>query len=222
MKSTIFPTLLAISAASLQAAVLVTPTGLTNTSGVSEFFTAINIVNDTGLSGAADIGNYTTITHGAAGGGNAWTTADPNGGGSDYFDAGSPGTLPVFTLSLGQSYPLTDLVFWGYHFGSANGNEGREFLLEFSTDGGGSFPTSTTVSNPLSTYAVANAATLSLSGTFDADTVRLSIPDNHFGGTAPGGDRVGLGEVKFVSSIPEPSTALLGSLAGLLLLRRRR
>jgi len=214
--------LTALLVGSANAAVLVNPTGLTNTSGVSEFFPAINIINNTGLSGAADIANYTTITHGTAGAGSAWTTNDPNGAG-DYFLATSPGTAAVFTLALDQLYGLTDFVYWGYHFGNPNGNEGREYTLSFSTDGGATFPTSTTVSNPLSTYAVGNATTLSLGGTFTANTVRLDITDNHFGGTSPGGDRIGLGEAKFIGdAVPEPSTGLLGGLALLALLRRRR
>lgn len=215
-------TLMAVSALSAglaPAAVLITPTGVANSSSVSEFFPLANIANDSGLSGVATFANYTTITHGNASGATAWTTTNPNGAG-DYFLAGSPGTPAVITLDLGATYEITDFVFWGYHFGSGNGNEGREFSLEFSTDGGGSFGTPVTVSNPLSTYAVQNANTLSLGGTFAADTVRLTIEDNHFGGTSPGGDRLGLGEVKFV--VPEPSSILLSGLAALALLRRRR
>ena len=201
------------------ATVLITPTGVTNTSGVSEFFPLANIANDSGLSGTATFANYNTVTHGSASSSTAWTTVNPNGNG-DYFLEGSPGTPAVITLALGAVYEVTDFVFWGYHFGSANGNEAREFSLEFSTDGGGSFGAPVTVSNPLSTYAVQNANTLPLGGTFAADTVRLTIDDNHSGGAAPGGDRLGLGEVKFV--VPEPSNFLLSGLAALTLLRRRR
>jgi hypothetical protein len=126
-------------------------------------------------------------------------------------------------MGLGQEYRLTDLVFWGYHFGGANGNEGREFRLEFSTDGGGSFGAPVVVATPLSSFAVANPLTLNLGGTFNADFVRLSVLDNHFGGSAAGGDRVGLGEVRFIGEVvPEPTVALLGSLGLLGLLRRRR
>ncbi|MEJ6579702.1 MAG: PEP-CTERM sorting domain-containing protein [Akkermansiaceae bacterium] len=222
MKTKTIIALAAFTVGSAHAAVLITPTGLTNTSGVSEFFPAINIINNTGLSGAADIANYNTITHGAAGAGSAWTTNAPNGAG-DYFLATSPGTSAVFTLTLDQLYAVTDFVFWGYHFNAANGNEGREFTLSFSTDGGATFPTSTTISNPLSTYAVSAAATLSLGGSFNANAVQLEITDNHFEGTSPGGDRIGLGEAKFIGdAVPEPSSGLLGGLALLGLLRRRR
>ena len=179
---------------SLHAAVLITPTSLTNESGVSEFFPAINMINDSGLSGAATIANYTTITHGNAGNTTAWTTDDPAPAGGDYYAQG--GTAATFTLLLGDSYDLTDFVFWGYHFGAANGNEGREFLLEFSTDGGSNYTSSTTVSNALDEHTASAADTLNLGGTFTADAVRLTITDNHFGGTPAGGDRIGLGEME--------------------------
>ena len=221
MKTKTILALAALTVGSANAAVLITPTGLTNTSGVSEFFPAINIINNTGLSGAADINSYNTITHGAAGAGTAWTTIDPAPAAGDYYAQG--GTAAIFTLNLDQLYAVTDFVFWGYHFNAANGNEGREFTLSFSTDGGATFPTSTSVSNPLSTFAVSGAATLSLGGTFNANALQLEITDNHFGGTAAGGDRIGLGEVKFIGdAVPEPSTVLLGGLSMLALLRRRR
>lgn len=212
--------LFGLSACLSQAVILVTPTGLSNDSGVSEFFPLGNIIDNSGLSGPADFSNYITITHAAASGSTAWTTDAPNGAG-DYFLAGSEGTSAVVSFDLGSSYAVSDFVFWGYHFGAANGNESREFSLEFSNDGGGSFGAPVVVSNPLSTFAIGDAVTLPLGGTFDADTVRMTILDNHFGGTAPGGDRLGLGEVKFVA-VPEPSTSLLAGLAGLALLRRRR
>lgn len=209
----------ALATGMASATVLITPGGATNTSGVTEFFSLANIANNSGLSGSATFENYNTITHANAGAGNAWTTNAPNGT-DDYFLSTSPGTPAVITLDLGAVYEVTDFVFWGYHFGSANGNEAREFSLEFSSDGGSSFGAPVTVSNPLSTYAAQNANTLSLGGTFAADTVRLTIDDNHFGGTAPGGDRLGLGEVKFV--VPEPSSILLSGLGALAFLRRRR
>lgn len=219
MKTTIV-SLLGLSACVSHAVILVTPTSLSNDSGVSEFFALGNIIDNSGLSGPADFSNYATVTHAAASGTTAWTTNNPNGAG-DYFLAGNEGTAAIVSFNLGGSFEVSDFVFWGYHFGAANGNEAREFSFEFSNDGGGSFGAPVVVSNDLGTYAIGDAVTLPLGGNFTADTVRMTMADNHFGGAAAGGDRLGLGEVKFVA-IPEPSTSLLAGLAGLALLRRRR
>ena len=229
MKKTIlFLAFLALGCVASQAAVtLITPTSasaaLTSTPptpGIN-FFPIGNIVNNSGLSGAADLGNYATVTHGNAGGGTAWTTDDPLPGGGDWF---AEGNAPVaITLPLDATYFLTDLVFWGYHFGGPNGNEAREFTVDFSTNGGTTYGSSVSVAQPLGSHTTLNAATLSLGGTFEADAVRLTITDNQFGGGSPGGDRLGLGEVKFVGdTVPEPSIAMLGGLALLGLLCRRR
>jgi hypothetical protein len=209
-------------AGSSGAATLITPSAISYTgTGVEFFSTEANLINSNGLSGTATLANYGTITHDAADAGNAWVTDDPGAAGGDYF-SDSGGATVVFELSLDQVYGLTDLVFWGYHFGGANSNEGREFRLEFSTDSGGSFGSPVVVSQTLGSHAVANAATLGLGGTYDADFVRLTVLDNHFG-TAPGGDRVGLGELRFVGeAVPEPTAALLGGIGLIGLLRRRR
>lgn len=207
-----------LSAGGAGAAVLVNPSGVVFAGTAAEFFSnETRLIDASGLSGTPTIDNYVSITHGAADANNAWVTTDPNGAG-DFYAVG--GTV-VFNFALDQQYGLTDLVFWGYHFGSANGNEGRQFRLEMSTDGGTNFGAPITVEQPLGTYAVQNPATVSLAGTYNANFVRMTVLDNHFGGPAPGGDRVGLAEVRFVA-VPEASTLLLGGLGMLGLLRRRR
>lgn len=189
-----------------QADQLITPTSLT-TNGVSEFFPAINLINDSGFSEPVNALNYQSVTHSAANNTVAWTTDNPNGAG-DYFTSGAEGILPVFTFTLPASSTVNGLVYWGYHFNAANGNETREFLVEFSNDGGTTFPESTMVSSELSTFAVGNSITLPFEEDFTADTIRVSLTDNHFGGTAAGGDRMGLGEIKFVEIILPPLTAV--------------
>jgi hypothetical protein len=229
MKMRLLPfAVLALSCAVSPAAVtLITPTSASAalsftppTPGIN-FFPVGNIVNDSGLSGAATIANYTTITHGGASASTAWTTDDPAPLGGDWF---AEGNAPVaITMPLGGNYFLTDLVFWGYHFTTPNGNEARAFTVEFSTNGGASYGASANVAQALGAHTIQNAATLSLGGTFEADTVRLTITDNQAGGGAAGGDRLGLGEVKLIGdTVPEPSAAMLGGLALLGLLRRRR
>lgn len=226
MKKSLLTVAFFAAAAVSQAAVLITPTSATASltftppSPGINFFPIGNIVNNSGLSGAADLANYTTISHAAASNTTAWTTDDPLPGGGDWF---AEGNAPVaIVLPLSSLYSLTDFVFWGYHFGGGNGNEARAFTVEFSTNGGSSYGSSVNVAQPLGALAVAGSATLSFGGSFTADTVRLTITDNQFGGGFAGGDRLGLGEVKFIgTAVPEPSTALFG-LAGLAALVRRR
>lgn len=212
--------------AAASAQIFISPVGATLTQS-SEFFPVANIANGSGLSATPTFANYMTVTHSDASAATAWTTVNPNGAG-DYFLAGSPGAQAIIVLNLGATYALTDFAYWGYHFtaqGGGNGNEARAFTLEFSIDGGGTYPTSVNVESPLSTLAVANSLTLNFGGTFQADTVRMTITDNHFGSTAPGGggDRLGLGEVGFVGTlVPEPSVPLLCGLITFALLRRRR
>ncbi len=180
---------------------LVTPASITFTGTAVEFFTDENtLINGAGLSGAPTISDYTTITHAAAGGGNAWVTNDPAPGGGDFF-ADSGGATIVFDLTFDRQYRFSDLVFWGYHFGGANGNEGRRFELAFSNDGGTSFLPPVIVERPLGSATVANAATLNLGTPLDANFVRVTVLDNHFGAIG-GGDRVGLGELRFIGDIP--------------------
>jgi hypothetical protein len=55
--------------------------------------------------------------------------------------------------------------------------------------------------------------------------VQLEVTDNYFGqpGITAGGDRAGIGEVRYATEVvPELSSALLGALGLLGLLRRRR
>lgn len=179
---------------------LITPTALT-TNGIAEFFPALNMINNSGLTVIPDISNYETTSHAGASATTAWTTNNPNGAG-DYYLVGSEGQVPQFTFTLPETSTLNALVYWGYFFSSFNGNETREFVLEFSTDGGTTFPQTVTVAADLGDLAGASAKTLSFGQGFAANTVRIRLTDNHFGGgaTEAGGDRMGLGELKFIGS----------------------
>ena len=199
------------------AAQLLTPTGITNDVG-SEFFPAPNLINDSGLSAVPDINTYPGVTHAGSGAGNAWVT---NAFFPDYYTGGGP--VPVQTFDLGGLFDLTDVVGWQY---SVPGNAARQITATFSTTGtGGPFGSPTVFEMP---QAAGPAHTVSLGGTFSANAVRFTY-DTNWDGFGAGGDRVGLGEVKFIgdepaSATPEPSTAILAvlGLLGLGLTRRRR
>lgn len=178
---------------------LITPASLTVNSSV-EFFPAANLINDSGLlnaDGLPDIptlGNYASFTHEAASDITAWVTDDRNGATGDYFNPAPD--LPQFVLGLGSVQQLTGVVTWGYHFDAPVRNEAKTFLLEFSTNGGATYPQSINVTKP---NVAAAANTQSFNASFAADTVRITFTDNFFGeGPGGGGDRVGLGELKFL------------------------
>lgn len=199
-----------LSAAPCSAQFLVAPTSITFAgTGVEFFATEANLTNETGLSGSPTLANYTTITHAAAGAGNAWVTTNPAGAGDFY----SAGQTVVFHLSFTQLHRFTDFVFWGYHFGGGNGNEGRRFEFEFSTDGGVNFGPPVVVERALGSATVANAATLDLGGEFNANFVRMKVLDNHFGAIG-GGDRVGLGEIRLIGDIPRDPWIAAAPVAG--------
>ena len=198
MKHVLLTTLtcFALIAGQLAQAALVNPTGVTLNAS-SEFFPVGNLVDNSGLSGVVTDMNFASITHANASATTAWVTDDPAPGGGDYYAEDPPNPIPSLTFSLDQTYNLTHVLTWGYHFGATNGNEAKSITVEFSTDGGASFPTSTDITR---TFSAAATDTQSLGGEFMANAVRFLITDNFFE-DAGGGDRVGLGEVKFLSDV---------------------
>ncbi|MDA7881321.1 CotH kinase family protein [Akkermansiaceae bacterium] len=178
---------------------ILSPAGTTLQAG-TEFYPAQNITNGSGLAATPTAENYQTVTHSSASSSTAWTTEAPGRGSSDYF-ALDPGTapVPVFLFTFSESHDFTDFIFWGYHFGNPNGNEAKSFTLEFSNDGGATFPNSIDLSSPALSQAA--PTTLPFGETFSANAIRLTLTDNWFEDVG-GGDRVGLGEVRFLGSTP--------------------
>lgn len=162
----------------------------------TEFFPVRNLTNGSGLSSSPTIDNYDTMTHAAASGSTAWTTNAPGGGSADYYQFAP---APIILFSFAETHQFSDLIYWGYHFGAANGNEGKSFRLEFSEDGGDSFGPAIEVTSP--TISRAASTTLPLGGAFSANAIRLSITDNWFENFG-GGDRVGIGEFRFLGETP--------------------
>lgn len=141
---------------------------------------------------------------------------------------------PVFTFDLGGDTDIFTVLLWQYgnNGGSGaddQGNSTRDFSLMFKTEAEG---------NDFSTWVPEFTGTMdSIAGNDTIDNVAQNFGfsdienaryvglriDNNYGGQPginSGGDRYGLGEVRF--SIPEPTTSLLGALGLLALLRRRR
>ena len=129
----------------------------------------------------------------------SWRTAARNETGA-YFDGDLE--APQFDLFLGRTQSLMALVVWGL---AGSLDEATDFSVAFSTDGGVNFD--------LATEAVRTGALLGeqsevllFDRVHDANAVRLTITENAHGRAFPGsegGDRVGLGEVRFLSG-PHP------------------
>jgi len=175
---------------------------VSSATAATDFFRAAALIDNSGLSAPPTLANYTTVTHSSAGPSTAWATDSPGGGG-DFFATGSPD--PVLTFALDDTYWLTALVVWGYHFTSPNNAEAKDISVEFSMDGGLTWTPSLTVTHQRTANAV---DTLPFDSPHESNVVRLTITDNHFGSPgAGGGDRVGLGEIKFIGNLlaaPDP------------------
>lgn len=202
----------------------VTSVAFTGTA-VEHFADENNLINGNGLSAAVNTeADFATVTHGNAGATTAWATNNPNGGnGNDYYDPAGTGGTVVFDFTLDALYTdIDEMVNWGYHFNNnPTGNFASAGTLEFSTDGGTTFYSSENVTIGL----VTSASTSTTFAARDADFIRLTVTDNHFGVAPAGGDRVGLAEVRFANTVavPEPtSSALLLGLAGFGFVARRR
>ena len=187
------------------AAQLIQPTGITQLAGDSiDSITAL--INGSGLTEPATLANYMALVHG--GGADRWVTSTGTWP-DNYYVAGA--VPPQFEFALGGFFALTDLVIWGY---SGNNNEGTDFKVEFSSDNGATYSKSVQVASPA--LLGSGAGRLPFGAAYEANRVRVTITDNAghrgFPGEGPG-DRVGLGEVRFIGTVVEgqavpPSIAL--------------
>jgi predicted outer membrane repeat protein len=204
---------------------LITPTAVVSNTAGTDQFPADHLVDNSGLTPVPTYDNYDSAVHAPDNGMNAWVTnnpdTDPTNPEDDYFLVGPPeipGVPPgpplipnpnpqnekpelVFTLS--DTFALSDMVVWGFPRVPDSGNEARWFLVEFSTDGGMTYQQSVRVEHELTSQ---ESETLSFGGVYWADTVRVTVYDNHFGSVdgmgnpVLSGDAVALGEVKFLTN----------------------
>ncbi len=156
----------------------------------------------------------------------SWVT---NAAAPDYFAASA---APTFIWDLGADVPVSNIVLWQYQNNGGNGtnigNQAQNLTVRLNTAAQGSVTfsgaaTNLTMLNNLQTGSPSPAQSFALGGT-TARYVQLTVTDNYYlaGGTTGGGDRVGLGEIRF-NTEPVPEPAALGLLAlGAVAVRRRR
>jgi len=223
-------------------AVVVTPTSVTGTiAGDAGSNVNYLLVDNPGFAAASlqrPVGTAVTLPSGATVADALATYAAREGGAhAESWTRGIGEGNPVFTFDLGADTDIGAVILWQYgnNGGAGPGNEGnstREFSLMFKTDADGNDFTTwvpefsgTMDSIPGDTTADNYAQIFPFAGVENVRWVGLRIDSNYDGqpGITNGGDRYGLGEVRFVDEVvPELSSALLGALGLLGLLRRRR
>lgn len=228
--------LLGIALTSVTSAAIIRPTAITGPNGDAGSSLG-DLISGSGLSTALDNGTNlttaTTTTHTLTGTGQnvSWTLAGNT-------------NLPVFSFDLGSEQSIGTALLWQYGNnggpGADNaGNHTRQFELIFHTLAEGStFDFGTEAAEYSGTMAYvdngdADSTATNLGQAFqfasqNAQYVGLRIVSNYGGqdnggNTITGGDRFGLGEVRFATeTIPEPSSSALIGLAGIALILRRR
>lgn len=177
---------------------IITPSAVTSSTTAGDFLSASQLIDGSGLSSASLTStNYSSVTH-TASNANNWVTDASVASGEDYFTVGPN---PVLTFQLPSPADLNALVLWGY---AIPGNEAKSFLLTFYDQSGN--PIQGSVFLTLSSPTGSHAATLSFARMPQVSSVRIEITDNFY--PQSGGDRVGLGEVRFL----EPTSLSHGTI----------
>ncbi len=198
--------------------------------GASTLFPVDQIINGSGLSAPLNTGDELSagVTHtwGVATGSDNWVSTDPGGFPSDWFAAS--GTIPTFVFDLGSDQALNAAHFWNYGGGSGvagtiQGNAAKTVEIRYNTAGQGTAAFAGPVINGTlahgPTFGSATGSVLPqldvpFGSTVTARYIEVRLTDNWYvtpgdgsgvtegGVPARGGDRVGLGEVRFSLSAP--------------------
>ncbi|HEY2415572.1 MAG TPA: choice-of-anchor Q domain-containing protein, partial [Pirellulaceae bacterium] len=181
----------AIDAATNEA-LLINPVSVTSATDATDLWKATRLIDGSALSATPTIDNYTTVTQSATQD-TAWVT---DAFFPDYYSGGGP--VPELTFTLDGTYSLSALAVWGYNPFGVNDNEAKNLDVSFSTDGGATFGNAFTL---LHARTAADEETLFFDGVFQANVVKVRVLSNYNGEPgAAGGDRVGLGEIRFLGS----------------------
>lgn len=226
-------------ASSAWAATVINPVGVTLT-GSDALFPATQLIDGSGLEFPLSTGDPLPVIWNhrwKSPSSDSWVSGAPGGFPSDWY-ASSP-SVPTFVFDLGQDVALDAVHLWPYSGhpgvnGTVQGNSARtvEFRFNTAAAGNGSFAGPavgvTLDHGPLSETAagfVLPRQDFSV-GLQTARWVEMRITDNWYvapgdgttqdthGHFIRGGDRVGLGEVRF-STVPEPRAYALVAGLGL-------
>lgn len=167
---------------------------VTSATDATDFYYVDNLIAGIGYGFMEEQPHDQIITNGPS---SLWVTEAPNGS-ANYYDP-APEITPLLTFDLGSDVELTEISVWGYSRTNSNGV--RDFSLTFATSAEGPENAGTSITyNPTFTVPHGDVERHSFRFT-QAVTARYVLlkPLNNWGGmgVAPGGDRVGLGEVAF-------------------------
>ena len=185
---------------------LVTPVSISQTRGdtLSQYgYAATRMIDGSGLDDTPTLANFATVFHGISGltdGSNVLWSSGTSYSSGPFDDPDTP--RPRFELDLGNKYGLSALVVWGDP--RENRNEATDFTLEFSTNGGQSWGNSVQVATGR-LLGEASAKMDFPGGFVEANRVRLTVTGNAaskgYAPGQPGGDRVVVGELRFVGRL---------------------
>jgi len=185
---------------------------------------AVNTINNVGMITPVHQGSSTAaalaavhVHHGGYAG--SFATTAPGGGSSDFFASIGTDTAVelVYDLTGGGDVPVDSVLCWQYENAGGGpdrvGNHARTLEIRINTEAEGStlfagpplpvtlLPVTDGDTDDGNDLGGVNSAQAFALGDLNGRYVQVSITDNYYGlqGMAGGGDRVGLGEIRFAS-----------------------